>query len=61
IRDSAQGEQIDDHQHQLATELARRGLALPRDAHSITIDDMLTTLDTSVRHAGTLPPFQLRA
>jgi UDP-N-acetylglucosamine transferase subunit ALG13 len=61
IRDSAQGEQIDDHQHELATELAGRGLALPRDAHSITIDDMLTTLDTSVRHAGTLPPFQLRA
>jgi UDP-N-acetylglucosamine--N-acetylmuramyl-(pentapeptide) pyrophosphoryl-undecaprenol N-acetylglucosamine transferase len=60
IRDSAHGEQIDDHQHQLATELDRRGLALCRDAHSITIDDMLTTLHTSVRRTASPPPFELR-
>ncbi len=61
VRDSAQGEQVDDHQRELAAELARRGLALHRDAHSITVDDMLTTLHTSIRHASTLHPFQLRA
>jgi UDP-N-acetylglucosamine transferase subunit ALG13 len=60
IRDSARGEQVDDHQHELATELARRGLALHRDPDAITITDMLTTLATSIRHASTPPPFQLR-
>ncbi|MGH3887014.1 MAG: glycosyltransferase [Pseudonocardiaceae bacterium] len=60
IRDSARGEQVDDHQHQLATELARRGLALPRDPDSITINDMLTTLQTSIRRTSTPPPYLLR-
>lgn len=59
-RDSARGEQIDDHQHQLATELARRGLATHRDAQSITIDDMLASLDVSVRRTASPPPFELR-
>jgi UDP-N-acetylglucosamine--N-acetylmuramyl-(pentapeptide) pyrophosphoryl-undecaprenol N-acetylglucosamine transferase len=59
-RDSARGEQVDDHQHQLATELARRGLASHRDAQSITIDDMLASLDISVRRAASPPPFELR-
>jgi UDP-N-acetylglucosamine--N-acetylmuramyl-(pentapeptide) pyrophosphoryl-undecaprenol N-acetylglucosamine transferase len=61
IRDPARGEQVDDHQHELATELDRRGLALPRDAESITTHDMIDTLNTSVRHANTPPLFQLRA
>ncbi len=61
IRDSARGEQVDDHQRELATELARRGLALPRDPDTITTNDIITTLNTSVRHASTLPPFRLRA
>jgi hypothetical protein len=34
---------------------------MPRDPDAITIHDMLTTLQTSVRHASTPPPFQLRA
>ncbi|MGH3897132.1 MAG: glycosyltransferase, partial [Pseudonocardiaceae bacterium] len=55
IRDSARGEQVDDHQHQLATELARRGLALPRDAESITTTDMTTTLQTSIRRTASPP------
>ncbi len=59
-RDSARGEQIDDHQHQLATELARRGLASHRDAQSITIDDMLASLDISVQRNASPPPFELR-
>ncbi|MGH3998281.1 MAG: glycosyltransferase [Pseudonocardiaceae bacterium] len=59
-RDSAQGEQVDNHQHELATELARRGLALHRDPDSITITDMLTTLETSIRRTASPPPFELR-
>ncbi len=59
-RDRARGEQVDDHQHELATELARRGLAMHRDADSITINDMLTTLKTSIRRTASPPPFELR-
>ncbi|MGH4009585.1 MAG: glycosyltransferase, partial [Pseudonocardiaceae bacterium] len=59
-RDSARGEQVDDHQHELATELARRGLAMHRDADSITIEDMVETLGISVRRTASPPPFELR-
>ncbi|MGH3855459.1 MAG: glycosyltransferase [Pseudonocardiaceae bacterium] len=59
-RDSSRGEQIDDHQHELATELARRGLASHRDAQSITIDDMIEAMGISVRRATSPPPFELR-
>ncbi|MGH3778923.1 MAG: glycosyltransferase, partial [Pseudonocardiaceae bacterium] len=59
-RDSARGEQVDDHQLGLATELARRGLAMHRDADSITVNDMLTTLQTSIRRTSTPPPYLLR-
>ncbi|MGH3827008.1 MAG: glycosyltransferase [Pseudonocardiaceae bacterium] len=59
-RDSSRGEQIDDHQHELATELARRGLASHRDAQSITIDDMIEAMGISVRRATAPPPFELR-
>jgi UDP-N-acetylglucosamine--N-acetylmuramyl-(pentapeptide) pyrophosphoryl-undecaprenol N-acetylglucosamine transferase len=60
VRDNARGEQVDDHQHQLATELARRGLALHRDPDSITTNDMLQTLKTSIRRTASPPPFELR-
>jgi hypothetical protein len=59
-RDPARGEQVDDHQQQLATELARRGLAMHRDAQAITIDDMMEALDISVRRTTSPPPFELR-
>jgi UDP-N-acetylglucosamine transferase subunit ALG13 len=59
-RDSARGEQVDDHQHELAAELASRGLAMHRDAQAITVDDMLETLGISVRRAPSPPPFELR-
>jgi UDP-N-acetylglucosamine--N-acetylmuramyl-(pentapeptide) pyrophosphoryl-undecaprenol N-acetylglucosamine transferase len=59
-RDSAQGEQVDDHQHELAAELARRGLASHRDAQGITVDDMVATLGISVRRTASPPPFELR-
>ena len=60
IRDPAHGEQVDDHQHQLATELARRNLAMHRDAPSVTVDDMIETLGISVRRTATPPSFELR-
>jgi UDP-N-acetylglucosamine--N-acetylmuramyl-(pentapeptide) pyrophosphoryl-undecaprenol N-acetylglucosamine transferase len=59
-RDSARGEQVDDHQHELAAELARRGLASHRDAQDITIEDMVATLGISVRRTASPPPFELR-
>ena len=59
-RQRARGEQVDDHQHELATELARRGLATHRDAQSITIDDMMATLGIAVRRTSSPPPLELR-
>lgn len=60
VRDPARGEQVDDHQHQLATELARRRLAMHRDAQSITVDDMVEALGISVRRTASPPPFDLQ-
>jgi UDP-N-acetylglucosamine--N-acetylmuramyl-(pentapeptide) pyrophosphoryl-undecaprenol N-acetylglucosamine transferase len=59
VRDPARGEQVDDHQHQLATELARRGLAMYRDAQSITVDDMVEILSLAVRRTASPPLFEL--
>ncbi|MBV9058511.1 MAG: glycosyltransferase family 28 [Pseudonocardiales bacterium] len=61
VRDPARGEQVDDHQHQLATELARRGLAMHRDAQAITVEDMLEVLGMSVQRAESPPPFALHS
>ena len=61
VRDPARGEQVDDHQHQLATELARRGLAMYRDAQAITVEDMLEVLGMSVQRAESPPPFALHS
>jgi UDP-N-acetylglucosamine--N-acetylmuramyl-(pentapeptide) pyrophosphoryl-undecaprenol N-acetylglucosamine transferase len=60
-RDPARGEQVDDHQHQLATELARRNLAMYRDAQSITVDDMVEALGMAVRCTAMPPLFELRS
>ncbi|MCA1835426.1 MAG: glycosyltransferase family 28 [Actinobacteria bacterium] len=60
VRDPARGEQVDDHQHQLATELARRKLAMHRDAQAITVNDMIEALGVAVRRASSPPPFELR-
>jgi len=60
VRDPARGEQVDDHQQQLATELARRGLAMHRDAQAITIDDMVEVLGMSVRRSPSPAPFRLQ-
>lgn len=58
-RDPGRGEAGDDHQLQLASELSRRGLALPRQAGAITVDDLLATLSRTVRRTSAPPPFQL--
>ncbi|MGH3903834.1 MAG: glycosyltransferase [Pseudonocardiaceae bacterium] len=58
-RDPRRGEAGDNHQLQLAGELSRRGLALPREADSITVDDLLATLSRTVRRTSTPPPFEL--
>jgi UDP-N-acetylglucosamine transferase subunit ALG13 len=60
VRDPARGEQVDDHQQQLATELARRKLAMQRDAQAITVDDMVEALGVAVGRAASPPPFELR-
>ncbi|HEU0088681.1 MAG TPA: glycosyltransferase [Pseudonocardiaceae bacterium] len=58
-RAAGQGEAPDNHQPQLAGELARRGLALHREADSVTVDDLLATLSVAVRRSATPPPFEL--
>lgn len=60
-RDSACGEQVDNHQQELATELAHRGLAVHCDVHYLTVEVMLATLGTSIRRCGIPPPYLLRA
>lgn len=59
-RVAAHGEAGDDHQRELADELAARGLALHRDPEEITVDDLLATRATAVRRAPDVPPFELR-
>jgi UDP-N-acetylglucosamine--N-acetylmuramyl-(pentapeptide) pyrophosphoryl-undecaprenol N-acetylglucosamine transferase len=60
-RSTAFGEAGDDHQEQLARELATRGLALHRDPEAITTDDLLGTLGRAVRRVTDVPAFELRS
>ena len=50
----------DDHQRELAEELAARGLAAFRAPEQITVDDLLATLKTTIRRVDAVPPFGLR-
>jgi len=59
-RVAAFGEAGDDHQRQLAEELVSRGLALHRPPDEVMVDDLLSTLSTSVRRVSTVPPFELQ-
>lgn len=54
------GEHVDDHQLQIARELALRGLATMRAASDITWDDLRLAARSSVTHT-TPPPFVLEA
>ena len=60
-RSAAHGEAGDDHQHELAEELSRRGLALHRACDAITVEDLLASRNTSVRRLTATPHFALRA
>lgn len=60
-RDSAYGEQVDNHQQQLATELACRGLAMHCDVDCLTVEVMLATLGTSIQRCGMPSLYLLRA
>ncbi len=59
-RSAGFGEAGDDHQKELAEELAARGLALHRAPDAITADDLLTTRRTAARRLAEVPPFALR-
>jgi UDP-N-acetylglucosamine--N-acetylmuramyl-(pentapeptide) pyrophosphoryl-undecaprenol N-acetylglucosamine transferase len=54
------GEAGDDHQRQLAEELAVRGLAVHRGPAEITVEDLVGTLSTTVRRVSDVPPFELQ-
>jgi len=60
-RSAAYGEAGDDHQHQLAEELSRRGLAVHRACDAITAQDLLGTRHTAVRRLTAVPRFALRS
>lgn len=53
------GEHVDDHQHQIAWELARRRLAVAREAEELTFDDILTAASMTVEVAQSPPPILL--
>jgi UDP-N-acetylglucosamine transferase subunit ALG13 len=55
------GEAGDNHQQQLAEELVARGLAVHRQPTEITVEDLLSTLSTSVRRVSDVPPFELKS
>jgi UDP-N-acetylglucosamine--N-acetylmuramyl-(pentapeptide) pyrophosphoryl-undecaprenol N-acetylglucosamine transferase len=56
---AAFGEAGDDHQAELAQELAARGLAVHRSPDTITVDDLLASRRSTVRRVTAAPPFAL--
>ena len=53
------GEASDDHQSELESDLNGRGLALQRDADTLTIDDLLTSWGATVRRCSDASDFRL--
>lgn len=53
-------EHVDDHQHQIATELQRQGLALARTPDDLVLDDVLAIAGRAVRAVGDPTPLQLQ-
>jgi UDP-N-acetylglucosamine transferase subunit ALG13 len=53
----AHGEHVDDHQTQIAGELAGRGLAVSVEADELTLDHLLTAAATGVATLPEDPPF----
>jgi UDP-N-acetylglucosamine transferase subunit ALG13 len=54
----AHGEHVDDHQIQIALELARRGLCVSVEADALTHDELLTAAGRAVATLAEEPPFQ---
>ena len=54
----AQGEHVDDHQTQIAQELARRGLSVSVEADALTHDHMLAAAGRAVTTLPQEPPFR---
>ncbi len=60
-RRAADGEQIDDHQLELAANLAHRGLAVTSFAGELTFDMLEAAASTKIEAVDSLPPFELAA
>ena len=56
-RRAAHHEHVDDHQTQIAAELAQRGLAVSAEADELTLDDLLTAASRRVATLPTVAPF----
>ncbi|MDQ4033460.1 MAG: glycosyltransferase family 28, partial [Actinomycetota bacterium] len=54
------GEAGDEHQTELATELAHRNLCRSVEADAITVDDLLQTLSRRIRQLPVTPHFELQ-
>jgi UDP-N-acetylglucosamine--N-acetylmuramyl-(pentapeptide) pyrophosphoryl-undecaprenol N-acetylglucosamine transferase len=57
-RELHHGEHVDDHQHQIADELARRGLAIHRSVETLTLDDLREAARFEVERVSA-PPLRL--
>ena len=58
-RSASAGENLDDHQELLATELARRDLAMARRPQELTAEDLLAASNRFVVHPDAAKPFEL--
>jgi UDP-N-acetylglucosamine transferase subunit ALG13 len=58
-RTQALGEAGDDHQAQLATELAARGLAFDLEPETVTADDLFATLKVEIVRLASMPAFEV--
>jgi hypothetical protein len=53
------GENVDDHQEEIARALDRRGVALWRSVDELTLDDLLRAASTRIVRASTVTPVEL--
>ncbi len=58
-REARRGEHVDDHQRQIATELAGRNLALLRTPETLSTDDLVEARRARIVIPQSLPPIQL--
>jgi UDP-N-acetylglucosamine--N-acetylmuramyl-(pentapeptide) pyrophosphoryl-undecaprenol N-acetylglucosamine transferase len=54
----AHGEHVDDHQIQIAQELARRGLAVSVEADALTVEDLRRAAGRAVTTLAEEPPLR---